>query len=207
LLLSTRISSDIAVATARELFSAGWRTPGHLRESTWQERVDALGRGGYRRYDERTVTRLDDAAALLLDRWKGDLRRLRDEAEGDPRRIADLLQAFDGIGPTGANIFLREVQQVWPAVPPSPTSWCGRAPGPPGCRRMPSRWQAWSTTTSRVSPRLSCASPGIRISSTRAATSPPRSGVWPRQVGLGHGPALLRSLRHVSAGAPTARPS
>src|SRR5699024_12028770 len=49
LLLSARISSDIAVATARELFSAGWRTPEHLRESTWQERVDALGRGGYRR--------------------------------------------------------------------------------------------------------------------------------------------------------------
>lgn len=119
LLLSTRISSDIAVATARELFSAGWRTPEHLRESTWQERVDALGRGGYRRYDESTATRLDDAAALLLDRWKGDLRRLRDEAEGDPRRIADLLQAFDGIGPTGASIFLREVQRVWPAVRPS----------------------------------------------------------------------------------------
>ena len=118
LLLSTRISSDIAVATARELFSAGWRTPGHLRESTWQERVDALGRGGYRRYDESTATRLDDAAALLLDRWKGDLRRLRDEAESDPRRIAELLQTFDGIGPTGASIFLREVQQVWPAVRP-----------------------------------------------------------------------------------------
>src|SRR5699024_7903850 len=118
LLLSTRISSDIAVATARELFSAGWRTPEHLRESTWQERVDALGRGGYRRYDESTATRLDDAAALLLDRWKGDLRRLRDEAEGYSRRIADLLQAFDGIGPTGASIFLREVQQVWPAVRP-----------------------------------------------------------------------------------------
>src|SRR5699024_7738259 len=57
-------------------------------------------------------------AALLLDRWKGDLRRLRDEAEGDSRRIADLLQAFDGIGPTGASIFLREVHQVWPAVGP-----------------------------------------------------------------------------------------
>ncbi|WP_394216196.1 endonuclease [Brachybacterium vulturis] len=118
LLLSTRISSDIAVATARELFSRGWRTPEHLRESTWQERVDALGRGGYRRYDESTATRLDDAAALLLDRWKGDLRRLRDEAEGDPGRIAELLQTFDDIGPTGANIFLREAQQVWPTVRP-----------------------------------------------------------------------------------------
>lgn len=118
LLLSARIRSEIAVATAGELFDAGWRTPEHLRESTWQERVDALGRGGYRRYDESTATRLDDAAALLLDRWKGDLRRLRDEAEGDPGRIADGLQEFDGIGPAGANIFLREVQAVWPSLRP-----------------------------------------------------------------------------------------
>ena len=118
LLLSTRISSDLAVATARELFSAGWRTPQRLRESTWQQRVDALGRCGYRRYDESTATRLDDAAALLLDRWKGDLRHLREEAGGDAARISKLLQEFDGIGPTGAGIFLREAQQVWPSVRP-----------------------------------------------------------------------------------------
>jgi hypothetical protein len=118
MLLSTRISSRLAVATARELFSCGWRTPLRLRESTWQERVDALGRGGYRRYDESTATRLDDAAALLIDRWKGDLRRLRDEAEGDPSRISALVQEFDGIGPAGAGIFLREAQHVWPTVRP-----------------------------------------------------------------------------------------
>lgn len=118
LLLSTRISSDIALATARELFSAGWRTPQRLRESTWQQRVDALGRGGYRRYDESTATRLDDAAALLIERWNGDLRRLRDEAETEPSRIAKLLQEFTGIGPTGAGIFLREAQQVWPEIRP-----------------------------------------------------------------------------------------
>ncbi|WP_209372959.1 endonuclease [Brevibacterium renqingii] len=118
LLLSTRISSEIALATARELFSAGWRTPQHLRESTWQQRVDALGRGGYRRYDESTATRLDEAAALLMDRWSGDLRRLRDEAEADSSRLSSLLQEFTGIGPTGADIFLREAQAVWPQVRP-----------------------------------------------------------------------------------------
>ncbi|MDN5909428.1 MAG: endonuclease [Brevibacterium sp.] len=118
LLLSTRISSDTALSTARELFSTGWRTPQRLRESTWQERVDALGRGGYRRYDESTATRLDDAAALVIERWKGDLRRLRDEADGDAARISTLLQEFTGIGPTGASIFLREAQQVWPEVRP-----------------------------------------------------------------------------------------
>lgn len=118
LLLSTRISSQIAVATARELFAAGWRTPERLRDSTWQERVDALGRGGYRRYDESTATRLDEAAALLLDRWHGDLRRLRDEGRTDPARISQLLQEFTGIGPAGAAIFLREAQAVWPQLRP-----------------------------------------------------------------------------------------
>lgn len=118
LLLSTRISSEIALSTAREFFAEGWRTPQRLRESTWQQRVDVLGRGGYRRYDESTATRLDDAAALLIDRWNGDLRRLRDEAEGDASRVSKLLQDFTGIGPTGASIFLREAQQVWPEVRP-----------------------------------------------------------------------------------------
>jgi len=118
LLLSTRIRSEQAVASARELFSAGWRTPRRLRDSTWQQRVDALGRGGYRRYDESTATRLDEAAAVLMTRWRGDLRRLRDEADGKAAGIAKLLQEFDGIGPTGARIFLREVQQVWPQVHP-----------------------------------------------------------------------------------------
>ncbi|NJP90242.1 hypothetical protein HCN51_12415 [Nonomuraea sp. FMUSA5-5] len=117
-LLSARISAEVAVAAAKELFAAGYGTPKGMREASWQDRVDALGRGHYRRYDERTATMLGDGAALAMDRWKGDLRRLRDEAGGDERRIADLLMEFPGIGPTGADIFLREVQAVWPQVAP-----------------------------------------------------------------------------------------
>ncbi|MBO0775524.1 MAG: endonuclease, partial [Actinobacteria bacterium] len=78
----------------------------------------ALGRGHYRRYDERTATMLGDAAGLLIQRWHGDLRRLRAEADGDTGRIAAALREFPGIGPTGADIFLREVQGVWPEVAP-----------------------------------------------------------------------------------------
>jgi endonuclease III len=117
-LLSARISADIAVAAARELFAAGYRTPQSTRKASWQDRVDALGRGHYRRYDERTSTMLGDAAAMLIDRWSGDLRRLREEAGCDARRIKTLLTGFPGIGPTGADIFLREVQVVWPQVAP-----------------------------------------------------------------------------------------
>jgi endonuclease III len=117
-LLSARITADVAVAAARELFAAGYRTPQRMRAATWQQRVDALGRGHYRRYDERTSTMLADAAGQLLDRWNGDLRRLRTEAEDDPARLHRLLQELKGIGPTGADIFLREVQAVWPQVAP-----------------------------------------------------------------------------------------
>jgi endonuclease III len=117
-LLSARISADIAVAAARALFAAGYRTPRAMQEASWQDRVDALGRGHYKRYDERTATMLGDGAALAADRWHGDLRRLRDEAGGEPARIESLLQEFPGIGPSGAAIFLREVQGVWPSVAP-----------------------------------------------------------------------------------------
>lgn len=117
-LLSARISGDVAVAAARELFKAGYRTPRAMREASWQDRVDALGRGHYRRYDERTATMLGEAAALCQDRWKGDLRRLHREAAGDTDRLRSLLTDFPGIGPTGADIFLREAQAVWLDVTP-----------------------------------------------------------------------------------------
>jgi len=117
-LLSARISGDIAVAASRELHAAGYTTPAAMTKASWQDRVDALGRGHYRRYDESTATMLGDAAAQLTSKWHGDLRRLRDEAGGDSARIGDMLTGFPGIGPTGASIFLREVQEVWPSVAP-----------------------------------------------------------------------------------------
>lgn len=118
LLLSARISADVAVAAAKELFAAGYRTPKAMRDASWQDRVDALGRGHYRRYDERTSTMLGETADLVIDRWGGDLRRLHAEAGDDPRKLRDLLTGFKGIGPTGADIFLREVQSIWTDISP-----------------------------------------------------------------------------------------
>jgi hypothetical protein len=80
--------------------------------------VAALGRAGYRRYDERTATQLREMSELVLDRYGGDLRRLGQEADGDVERAARLVQEVKGIGPIGAAVFLREVQQVWPWVRP-----------------------------------------------------------------------------------------
>lgn len=117
LLLSARIGADLAVAAARELFAAGFRTPKKMCESDWQARVDALGRGHYRRYDERTATMLGDGATMLLDEYGGDLRKLRDASSG-PEQLQGRLQRFPGIGPTGTSIFCREAQAVWPELVP-----------------------------------------------------------------------------------------
>ncbi len=43
---------------------------------------------------------------------------LRDESDGDSHLIASKLTEFPGVGPVGASIFLREVQDIWPAVAP-----------------------------------------------------------------------------------------
>lgn len=117
-LLSARIRGSIAVATARALYEAGLRDPRSMAAADWQERVDALGRGGYRRYDERTATQLGEEAELLIERWGGDLRRLREAADGEVPELHRLLQEFPGVGPAGAGIFLREVQRVWPGAAP-----------------------------------------------------------------------------------------
>ncbi|MFD6532709.1 endonuclease [Streptomyces sp. NPDC060184] len=118
LLLSARIRASVAVAAAKALFADGLRTPRRMADATWQQRVDALGEGGYRRYDERTATQLGEGALLLLDGYAGDLRRLRREADGDTEALRAGLRRLPGMGPAGADIFVREVQAVWPETRP-----------------------------------------------------------------------------------------
>ncbi|MEU2114856.1 endonuclease [Streptomyces sp. NPDC016459] len=117
-LCSVRIKADIATAAARELFTAGLRTPRAMADSAWQARVDAFGRAHYVRYDESTATALGKGAALVIDRYQGDLRRLREEAAGDAEELRRLLREVPRIGPVGSGIFCREVQAVWPELRP-----------------------------------------------------------------------------------------
>lgn len=113
LLLSARISAEVAVRACRSLFDAGWTTPLRLAGSTWSDRTRVLNESGYARYDESTSRMLGRTVDTLLRRYGGDLRRLRDAANRDPVGERQLLQDFTGIGPVGASIFSREVQLVW----------------------------------------------------------------------------------------------
>src|SRR5262245_36898958 len=87
-------ADEIAVAAAQELRKLA-PTPQKMLDASWQDRVDALGRAHYVRYDESTATALGDGATLLLDDYKGDLRTIRgDGLEREPRR-------FPRLGPDG----------------------------------------------------------------------------------------------------------
>ena len=113
LLMSARISANQARQAAAALFDAGWTTPEKMAATTWEQRVKVLNENGYARYDESTARYIADTTEIINDRYSGDLRNLRKEAENDPERERALLQQFKGIGKVGADIFFREVQVAW----------------------------------------------------------------------------------------------
>ncbi len=118
LLFSARISADTAIAADRALADKGWTTAGKMADSTWRERTDTLNHAGYARYDESTSRYLGETSALILDRWDGDLRNLREEAERNPQGERRLLKECKGIGDVGVDIFFREVQVAWDELVP-----------------------------------------------------------------------------------------
>jgi endonuclease III len=118
LLFSARIGHTIALKSARVLIDRGWTSAEKMARTTWEQRVRALDEGGYVRYDERTSTMLGETAALLLERYQGDLRKLREAAGGDPAAERKLIKQFKGIGEVGADIFFREAQLVWTELYP-----------------------------------------------------------------------------------------
>jgi endonuclease III len=117
-LASARIRTAAAVEASNALFAKGWTSPRALAETTWEQRVQVLNQNGYARYDESTARVLADSCHYLLDTYDGDVRELRDAAEHDIDRERELLLRIKGIGPVGADIFLREAQAGWDELIP-----------------------------------------------------------------------------------------
>ena len=118
LLYSARISADQSTRAARALFEAGLRTPEAMAEAGWERRVEILNANGYARFDEKTAGMLGEMCETLAERWANDPNALREEAARDPEQELQLIQAFNGLGPTGAAIFAREAQDPWPELRP-----------------------------------------------------------------------------------------
>jgi endonuclease III len=107
-LFGRRISQDIAARAYRELDKDGLLTPQKLAEADWQHLVDLLGAGGYKRYDESTASELIQLGRDVGDKYQGRLSRMLDGADS-AKVVRDRVQEFKGIGPTAADIFVREL--------------------------------------------------------------------------------------------------
>jgi endonuclease III len=118
MLASKPIGATIAMHAARELFSDGLRTPKAVLESDRRTMIDAFGRAHYVRYDESSADRLTDIAERVRDEYSGDLRKLNERGSHDIDATTRRLKEFKGIGDIGADMFLREVQELWTWVRP-----------------------------------------------------------------------------------------
>ena len=118
MLASKPIDATIAMAAGHQLFSDGLKTPKAVLNADRRTMIDAFGRAHYVRYDESSATRLTEMAQRVVDEYSGDLREIPSRSSEDVDASKRMLKKFKGIGDTGADIFMREVQDVWTWVRP-----------------------------------------------------------------------------------------
>jgi endonuclease III len=61
---------------------------------------------------------LHELAQAVVERHRGDLRRLRTQAGHDPGRERQLITALPGIDDRAADLFIQEIQVIWPELAP-----------------------------------------------------------------------------------------
>ncbi len=116
ILFGARISEQIAANTYRCFEAAGIvDTPDQIIEAGWDRLVGILDSGGYVRYDFSTATKLLGIMTALQQNY-GSLESMYRQTS-DEEDLEKRLQEFKGVGPTTAQIFLRELRGIWQVQP------------------------------------------------------------------------------------------
>ncbi|KAF4267413.1 hypothetical protein KXV74_008598 [Aspergillus fumigatus] len=118
MLKSRPISHDLSQRAVTELIDEGYHDIKKLGESSWEERTMVLKDGGYNRYREQGATNLGDLADFVNGQYDGDLNNLLKKAGNDRKRTRELIKGIKGLGDLGVDIFLNNVQCVWPSMAP-----------------------------------------------------------------------------------------
>jgi hypothetical protein len=119
ILYGGRISGKLAARTYRVFAARDIFTPEDILAQGWDNLVMLLDEGGYARYDFKTATKLLRVMGALKEGYQGSPERLHDLSENYPDLEKRLQGLGSGIGPTTANIFLRELRGIWAkATPP-----------------------------------------------------------------------------------------
>ena len=126
LLYGKPIQQQVAERAFLMLAAARLLSPDAILLAGWDELVRRLDEAHYVRFDFSTATKLLHVSKELKERY-GSLTNLLAESE-TPAELSKRLQEFKYIGPTTAQIFLREVRPIW--YPPG-TDATGKQPASP----------------------------------------------------------------------------
>ena len=112
ILYGARIGEKIATNTYYEFEKRNVLTPEKILKTGWDGLVEILDIGGYVRYDFKTATKLLNIMRIIHDNYDNNLNNMN-EAASDFQDLENKLIEMPGIGPTTANIFLRELRGIW----------------------------------------------------------------------------------------------
>ncbi|MFG1650341.1 hypothetical protein ACGFIE_10450 [Micromonospora sp. NPDC049275] len=117
-LLARRGDFRRALDGARALRDEGWDSAARLARSLHTDRVRVLRDSGQRGDVDALADVLGDLARTVVERYRGDLRRLRAVAHHEPAAERALLADLPGVDEQVVELFLREAQALWREVAP-----------------------------------------------------------------------------------------
>lgn len=111
LLFGKPIQQEIAQKAYVEITKAGINDLEKLLKTDWNTLVKLLDEAHYVRYDFSTAAKLLEVGNELKEKY-GSVTKLIENSE-NRKALKEKLDAFKGVGPVTADIFLREVSDDW----------------------------------------------------------------------------------------------
>lgn len=106
------IQSDVAVATWRLFIEKELDTPWAITEASERQLVRVLHAGGYTRYQHVTAHGLQVCMERLIRLFEGSLFLMLENSL-DEDEFSRRLQELHGVGPKVAEIFMRDVEEIF----------------------------------------------------------------------------------------------
>ncbi|KAJ5670542.1 FAD dependent oxidoreductase [Penicillium maclennaniae] len=111
MLKSRPIQHDLSRKTVNHLIEMGYHDVNKLSETTWEERTDVLR--------EVDIIGIENRLRPTWVRWRnGDLNKLLERGEAEREKVGTLIKDIKGVGDLAEELFLSNVQSVWPSMAP-----------------------------------------------------------------------------------------
>ncbi|KPC49676.1 hypothetical protein [Amantichitinum ursilacus] len=101
------VQAEVAERTWHVFMEKRMTSPHAILQRSWQQLVDALGEGHYRRLDESSARNLHTMCQQLTDQYGGSIRKMYSRSRSR-QEFEEKLAELQGVGPKTIEIFMRE---------------------------------------------------------------------------------------------------